>query len=174
MRKNSHKHLKKHRRHTYDNKSMYPESDAPPTPLPVVGYTEGSNRPLPKIALAAIGLLLIAGAAFAAYYLFGQKGVGTTVPPSQVASTQPVQVEQVKGKVTAFGNSLLTITKDDGQQEIIKISPSTAVLKPKRLNSYASSSIPTELKIGDMVSVQSSKNPQGEEEATIILILNNL
>lgn len=146
---------------------------APDLPMLPTNPIQEQPKPnlLPKIILAVITLLLIAGTAFAVYYFFGQKGVSPTVPSSPVTSTRPVQVEQVKGKVTAFKDGLLTVTRDDGQQEIIKTSPRTTILKPKKLNFYASSSIPTDLNIGNIVSVQSIKNPNGDLDANTILVL---
>lgn len=165
-------HLKRHHHRVYD-KSMYPENDLPAASPPVAQFAEGNNRRFPPAAFAAIALLLFSGIVFATY-LITQGGTGNT-PPTQLPSLseKPSQIEQTKGKVAAFKEDLLTLTLEDGQQTTMRVVFGAAILKQKRINPYTSTSVPAKLNLGNTVSVQSTQNPGGEQEANLILILDD-
>jgi len=125
---------------------------------------------IPAVVIALIILATI----FAFYYLNQQKAnrIATKpVQPIQNPAKNSVQTETISGQVVSLQDNLLTLKGDNGQEVQIKIAVGTSVIKQQWFDENSMGTVPAEVKAGDKISVQATKNSQGDKEAVSVVIL---
>ena len=93
------------------------------------------------------------------------------VQPIQNPAKNSVQTETISGQVVSLQDNLLTLKGDNGQEVQIKIAVGTSVIKQQWFDENSMGTVPAEVKAGDKISVQATKNSQGDKEAVSVVIL---
>ena len=142
---------------------------------PEIPISHTSNRFVPVIA-AVIAVILILMVGLTLYNDNVNKQKSLSKPPKEAQTTTtssqpPPQTEQIEGQAVSLKDNLLTLKATDGQEVQIKIAVGTSVIKQQWFDENSMGTVPAEVKAGDKISVQATKNSQGDKEAVSVVIL---